>query len=94
MALSMNERGRLGGLATFQRHGRQHMSAIGKKGFEATVARHWQGDRHAYLLFLAAREWHLLSDRLDSLRLAEEIRAGAAIACIELPWEDEGAPPF
>jgi hypothetical protein len=94
MALSMSERGRLGGLETFRRHGRKHMAEIGKRGFETTVARHWLGDRHAYLLFLAAREWNVLSDRLASLRLGEEIRAGATIACMELPWEDEGAPPF
>jgi hypothetical protein len=38
--------GRQGGRSTTKRHGRAHMKAIGAAGFNATVARHWQGDRH------------------------------------------------
>jgi hypothetical protein len=35
MALSMRERGRLGGLATLRRYGVEHFRTIGKAGFRA-----------------------------------------------------------
>lgn len=38
-----------------ERHGAQPMAAIGKKGFQATVVRHWRGDRRRYLQFLQAK---------------------------------------
>lgn len=41
----MAEIGRRGGLATFHRYGRDHMSAIGRKGFRVMVAKYWGGDR-------------------------------------------------
>ena len=41
--------GRRGGQATVKRHGRQHMSEIGKAGFEAMVQKYWNGDRAACL---------------------------------------------
>src|SRR5204862_29173 len=83
---SMSERGRLGGLATFRQYGKAHMAAIGKRGFEATVARHWQGDRLAYRLFLAARNWNLVTDALAGRELDRQLQAGAVIASVELPW--------
>ena len=36
-----------GGQAVVERHGAEHMSAIGKAGFEATVERVFGGDREA-----------------------------------------------
>jgi hypothetical protein len=33
--LSKREAGRLGGLATVEKHGREHMRAIGKRGYAA-----------------------------------------------------------
>src|SRR5438270_1019044 len=93
-SMSMRERGRLGGLATLARYGRRHMAEIGKRGFETTVARHWQGDRLAYRDFLHARNWNMLSDALAGQELARQIAAGATIASIELPWMDEGLGPF
>lgn len=38
--LSPAERGRLGGLTTARRHGREHMAAIGRRGGLATVTQH------------------------------------------------------
>jgi general stress protein YciG len=50
--MTPQERGRKGGLATRQRHGREHFVQAGKKGFMVTVARHWAGDRESYLRYL------------------------------------------
>jgi hypothetical protein len=56
--LTKAEAGRLGGLQTKRRHGRQHFQQAGAKGFMATVARHWQGDKRGYLRWLHAQGWH------------------------------------
>ena len=37
--MTPSERGRLGGLATAAKHGREHMAAIGRKGFKGLVKR-------------------------------------------------------
>jgi hypothetical protein len=52
--MSKAEAGRRGGLETFRWHGREHMAAIGKRGFArfATFAR---GGRTGALGLLAAR---------------------------------------
>jgi hypothetical protein len=47
--------GRAGGLATLARHGREHMQAIGRRGFAATCNRHFAGDRRAMLNDLIRR---------------------------------------
>ena len=41
--------GRRGGQATVKRHGRAHMSKIGKAGFAAMVEKYWKGNREACL---------------------------------------------
>ncbi|HEY0739294.1 MAG TPA: hypothetical protein VGD69_30510 [Herpetosiphonaceae bacterium] len=41
--------GKRGGSTTVKRHGRSHMSTIGKRGFEAMVQKYWKGDRAACL---------------------------------------------
>jgi len=38
--MTKQEAGRLGGQTTFKRHGRAHMSEIGRKGYEATAAKY------------------------------------------------------
>lgn len=38
--------GSLGGRATVQRHGSEHMRQIGKRGFEVTTARHFRSEQH------------------------------------------------
>jgi general stress protein YciG len=47
--------GRKGGLATASRHGREHMAAIGRRGFQVTTDRHFGGDRRAHLNELIRR---------------------------------------
>jgi hypothetical protein len=37
------ESGRLGGVATYQKHGRWHYVALGQAGAQATIARHGLG---------------------------------------------------
>jgi general stress protein YciG len=49
------ECGRKGGRATLGRYGREHMQAIGRKGFQATCDRHYDGDRRAMLNELIRR---------------------------------------
>lgn len=41
--------GKRGGSTTVKRHGRAHMSKIGKLGFDAMVQKYWNGDRAACL---------------------------------------------
>lgn len=50
------ERGKLGGQATYQRHGSMHMEAIGRAGFETTVERYYGGDVQAYMDALRQRQ--------------------------------------
>ena len=81
--MTRQESGRLGGRATFQRYGRPHMSAIGRRGFEATVARHWAGDRAAYRNWLIARGWHSVFDQLFHDFARDRFARGETIACVE-----------
>jgi hypothetical protein len=86
------EAGRLGGKATVARHGRRHMSQIGKRGFETTVARHWQGDRATYREWLLARAWNVVIDALTDAKIDAALAAGATTVCVEIPLvesEDE-----
>jgi hypothetical protein len=61
--LSRSEAGRRGGNQTKKRHGRQHYQEAGRKGFLVTVARHWQGDKPAYIRWLHAHGWIAEVDR-------------------------------
>jgi hypothetical protein len=89
--MARQESGRRGGLATLACYDRPRMRAIGKRGFEATVARHWAGDRLAYRQYLTARQWNALA----GLDVDRQIAAGAAGACVEPTYQDEGdEPPF
>ena len=62
--LTKAEAGRLGGVQTKGRHGRQHFQQAGAKGFQTTVARHWQGDKEGYLRYLHTQGWHSYLIRL------------------------------
>lgn len=55
--LTKAEAGRKGGNQTKRRHGIDHYREAGRKGFMATVARHWQGNRDGYLRWLRANGW-------------------------------------
>ncbi len=41
--------GSKGGKRTFEKHGRDHMSKIGVRGFWRTVERHWEGNARAFV---------------------------------------------
>lgn len=56
MSLTPAERGRLGGQATYQRHGSMHVEAIGRAGFETTALRYYGGDARAYMDALRERQ--------------------------------------
>lgn len=43
--------GSRGGRSTVQRHGREHMVAIGRRGFDTTTQRHFGGDENRH------KEW-------------------------------------
>lgn len=47
--------GHRGGASTFARYGREHMQAIGRRGFQATTDRHFGGDRRKHLNDLIRR---------------------------------------
>jgi general stress protein YciG len=70
--------GRQGGRSCFRRHGRRHMAEIGAKGFEATVARHWQGDRQSYAAWLREHA------RFAMVEAAAEVLLASGSACVEL----------
>lgn len=44
--------GSKGGRTTVKRHGRDHMSRIGRKGYEAVIDKHFDGDESAYYQYL------------------------------------------
>ena len=46
--------GRRGGLSTVSRHGREHMSHIGVRGFWRTVERHWNGNPRPFVNYFIA----------------------------------------
>jgi len=47
--------GRKGGQATAEKHGREHMRKIGRKGFHAVVRKHYGGDYRLAINTLIAR---------------------------------------
>jgi general stress protein YciG len=85
--LTKAEAGRLGGKTTKERHGRKHYQEAGRKGFMATVARHWHGDRQGYLKWLRANGY--LREYLKQAQASGE-------TCIEIPpiagLEEEDLP--
>ena len=47
-----------GGKATVEKHGRKHMSEIGKRGFETTTKRYFGGDKEAHKQYLIEELGH------------------------------------
>jgi hypothetical protein len=77
--------GSKGGRRTFERHGSKHMAEIDKRGFETTVARHWQGDRAAYRDYLGLRRHEQQLEPFVDRELARRLQNGEQTACMELP---------
>src|SRR5690242_14366754 len=86
---SRAEVGRLGGLVCLEKHGREFYRQIGKRGYQATLARHWQGDALAYRRWLVAKGWNAVADALADCEINRRLAAGDAIACVELTYLDE-----
>lgn len=57
--MNKREAGSLGGRTTLERHGTDHFSDIGRKGFEATVKRWFAGDRKKAVEWLKRRGWYM-----------------------------------
>ena len=56
-------------------YGRKHFKAIGAKGFAATVARHWGGDRLAFREYLSRKGWEAVIDAMTDLMLSRQLEA-------------------
>src|SRR3954447_15271060 len=86
------EVGRKGGLACFQKHGREFYREIGKKGYQTTLARHWQGDALAYRRWLVAKGWNVVVDALADREIDRRLATGETTVCLELAYADEEGP--
>jgi hypothetical protein len=61
------------------------MKAIGAKGFASTVARHYQGDKAAYLPELRERGWNKLAEGFADREIARRMEKGEETVCLEIP---------
>jgi hypothetical protein len=73
------------GRTTVERHGVQHMREIGAKGFAATVARHWQGDRAAYRDYLGLRRHEQQIESFVDREMTRRLENGERTVCVEMP---------
>jgi general stress protein YciG len=74
--MSMKERGRLGGMTTSERYGREYMARIGRKGFKALCCRFYANSRRRALMHLngkgtLAARWVGKPDPRDDATAAE-----------------------
>jgi general stress protein YciG len=77
--------GSKGGRTTFERYGKEHFREIGKRGFQATVNRHYGGDAQEYLRVQRKRAVeHGLAGFVDRL-MQERLDQGVRITSVELP---------
>jgi hypothetical protein len=91
----MDRRGAAGGRATFERHGREHMKAIGAKSFQSLVADRFQGDRQGAIDWLHLRAHESRIDSFVDRELARRLDQGEKVAAMELPVlsdPDDGLP--
>ena len=87
--------GREGGIATFLKHGREHMAALGRKGYMVTCARWFGGDRAEMNGWLRKQAAERQIERLVSAKLDARIANGEKCVCEELPVILEpGDDPF
>jgi hypothetical protein len=77
--------GSKGGRTTFERYGSKHMAEIGKRGFETTAARHWNGDSQGYRDYLGLRRHEAQIESLVDRELQRRLDQGQEVACMELP---------
>jgi hypothetical protein len=77
--------GREGGIATFLKHGREHMAALGRKGYLVTGARWFGGDRSEINGWLRKQAAERQIERMVSAKLDARIAGGKPGVCEELP---------
>jgi hypothetical protein len=53
--MTPQEAGKIGGLATFRKHGKEHMARIGKAGFNAYIKKYCNNRRKAGARWLAGQ---------------------------------------
>lgn len=83
--MDRGEAGSLGGKETLRRYGTQHFRELGRKGFETTVARHWNGDCQGFREYLANRRWERQTASFADSEIQRRLEAGEKIASVELP---------
>lgn len=81
--MNQREAGKLGGLATLAKHGKEHFRALGRLGFNAYVKKHCGGVRKSGARWLASRG----KIRPEQRGTAEELRA------IHARLFPDGVPP-
>lgn len=87
--------GREGGIATFLKYGREHMAALGRKGYMVTCARWFGGDEAEMNRWLHNQAAERQIERMVAAELDARIAAGETCACEELPVILEpGNDPF
>ena len=87
--------GREGGIATFLKYGREHMAALGRKGYMVTCARWFGGDEAEMNAWLHKQAAERQIERMVSAQLDAGIASGEECACEDLPVILEpGDDPF
>lgn len=77
--------GAKGGRSTFRRYGKAYMAQIGRKGYEATLARHFQSDEAGFRRWLHGRAAEAQMDSFVTRELNRRLDNGERIASMELP---------
>ena len=72
------------------------MAAIGARGFETTVNRHFGGDRASYVKYLHDRAHETLVEGFVDRVMQERLDKGEQTVCVELPiiTDPDDEPPF
>jgi hypothetical protein len=94
MGMSKAEAGRLGGLATAGKHGRAHMSKIGKAGFRRLCTRFPLNSRRKALAFLHKRGGIVARWLPRPYDKAAEAAATAEVCRMVGLVDDDGIPAF
>jgi hypothetical protein len=77
--------GREGRIATFLKYGREHMAALGRKGYMVTLARWFRGDEAEMNAWLHKQAAERQIERMVSAQLDARIASGEKCVCEELP---------
>jgi hypothetical protein len=84
--------GAAGGKAILEKYGRQYFRDLGRRGFDALVAKHFAGSKDEAINWLQSHSTESHLDRLLREKQDRQIADGAKIVCEELPislWPDD-----